>query len=316
MISITLKLSFSKLTRSLCILTILLTALSLNIGAQTTTFAQFLEQDASNDFVFTNNTTSADFQTVSGGSPIFLRYSNISGLDSSLTGFQSAHMIITTTTTSPASLITGTLTQPLTSVVTVQIIRDSPAPVGVGNGSRTNLLTATFSRSVSDPSIVGSSGGSAATLQATTPDNTVTYTSDFLNFASTTSRNLSASFSSVSPSLSLGAGGFLQSFVAAGSGTFASNPPPTYLGPTAAPVSVNGRILSPSGSGLQNAVVTLTESNGTVQTTLASSYGYFNFPAVESGQTVVISVQSKRFQFDPQIATLNDDITDLQLIGH
>ncbi|MEP6945146.1 MAG: carboxypeptidase-like regulatory domain-containing protein [Acidobacteriota bacterium] len=312
--SIALKSSFGILFRLFGVFVISAAALTLNVGAQTTTFAQFFERNGTNDFVFTNNTSSATFDTIGGGTPIYLLFSNISDLDPSLATVQSAHLFITTTTTNPATLTGGTITQPLNSVVTIQIIRDTPAPVG--SGSATNLLTATFSPSAFSPSMVGSSGGNSATLQATTPDNNVLFTSDFLNFRSTTSRNLSFSFSSASPSFSLGAGGFVQSFLAAGSGTFASNPPPTVFIPTAAPVSVTGRILNPYGAGLQNAIVTVIEANGAVHTAQTSAFGYFSFPAVESGQSVVISVRSKQFQFDPQIATLGDNIADLQFIGH
>ena len=126
-------------------------------------------------------------------------FSNITGLDPSLQGFQFAHLYVSTTTTVPAGVSGGTLTQPLSNAVTVQIIRDTPAPVGVGAGSRTNLLTVVFSPSAFSPGIAGSDGGNSATLPATTPDNVVTFTSDFLGFGLTTSRNLSFSFSSVSP---------------------------------------------------------------------------------------------------------------------
>ena len=46
-------------------------SLQMTYAQATTTFAQFFEQNGTQDFVFTNNTTSATFNTVSGGSPIF-----------------------------------------------------------------------------------------------------------------------------------------------------------------------------------------------------------------------------------------------------
>lgn len=305
------KSSFAQLLRSFAVLAVAIFAFSFSVSAQTTTFAQFFERVGGNDFVFANNTSSATFNTVGGGSPIFFIYSNITGLDPSLQGIQSAHLFISTTTTVPATLAGTIITQPLSNAVTVQIIRDTPAPVGVGSGSRTNLLTAVFAPSVSTPGITGSDG--SATLQAATPSNVVTFTSDFLGFGLTTGRNLSFSFSSVTPNLSIDPNGFVTSFVTAGSGTFASNPPPIYLIPSAAPVSFSGRLVTPDGRGLRNAQVMLTEANGTVHQVTSSTFGYFDFPSIESGQSVVVSVRSKQFQFTPQVVSLNDNVANFQM---
>lgn len=286
----------------------------LTINAQTTTFAQFFERNGTQDFVFTNNTSSANFDAVGGGSSIFFIYSNIASLDPSLQGVQNAHLFITTTTTQPATNNAGTFTQPFDQTVTVQIIRDTPAPSGVGTGTRTHLLTAIFSPiGASQPAIVGS--GNSATFSATTPDHVVTFSSDFLRFGLTTQRNLAFSYSSVTPGLALGGGSFLQSFTAAATGTFASNPPPIYAIPTAASVSVSGRVLTPNGRGLQNAQVTLTDANGTVHNAVTSSFGYYRFNEIESGQSVIISINSKRYRFNTQVVSVQDNISDMDFYG-
>ncbi len=81
--------------------------------------------------------------------------------------------------------------------------------------------------------------------------------------------------------------------------------------PTAAPVSIGGRVLAPNGAGLRNAVVLLTLASGDTLRTISSSFGYFRFDNIEAGQTVVVSVASKRFQFAPQVVSAGEDITDL-----
>lgn len=81
--------------------------------------------------------------------------------------------------------------------------------------------------------------------------------------------------------------------------------------PTAAPVSISGRILAPGGYGLRNAVVNLTLASGETRRTISSSFGYFTFDGIEAGQTAVVSVASKRFQFAPQLVSLGEDVTDL-----
>ncbi len=282
----------------------------LTVNGQTSNFAQFFQVTGGQEFVFTNNTTSGSFNTVSGGSQVFFLYQNIGGLPTELQGIQNATVTISSTTTTAASNSGGTLTQPLNQFVTVRIIRNAATPVGVGTGSRRNLLTAVFAPSINTPAISGDGSGSSANLQASTPDHIVSYSSDFINFGLTTQRNLAFSFSAINPSLALD-GSFLRSFTSAASGTFASNPAPTYAPPTAASVSVNGRVLSTNGSGLRNAQVTLTEANGTTHQMNTGSFGNYEFTGIEGGQTVTISVVSRRYSFNSQVVSLEENVTDL-----
>ncbi len=281
------------------------------VQAQTTTFAQFVENGGGQDFVFTNNTSSATFSTIGGGSPIFFFYQNITGLPASLQGLHNAHLTVTTTTTQSATSNAGILTQPLDQTVTITILRDTAAPAGVGSGTRRNLLTAVFSTSSSAPNISGGENGNSATLSATTAPQIVTFSSDFIGFALTNQRNLGLSFSSVTPALNLGAGNFLQSFTAAATGTFASNPVPVYAPPTAASVVIGGQVLTERGNGLSRANVTLIEANGTRHDATTGSFGRYEFSGIEAGQTVVISVNSKRYRYTPQVVTLEDNLAGM-----
>ncbi len=292
-------------------------SLQMAYAQTTTTFAQFFEQNGTQDFVFTNNTSSANFNTVSGGSPIFFIFQGITGLNAALTGPQSARLTITTTTTTPASLVTGgNLNQPLNQVITITILRDTAAPVG--NGTRRNLLTAVITPNTNNPTISGPDGGNSAGLSAsfspTSPDNNVTFTSDFVSFSNTTARNLGLTFTSVTPQLALGAGNFLQSFTAAGSGSFASSPTPTVVGPTASGITVGGRVLTPSGRGLRNAQVTVTQADGSTRTILTGVYGTYSFADLTAGQTIILSVRSKSYQFAPQIITPGSDLSGIDFI--
>jgi hypothetical protein len=297
----------------LAFLAVIVLALVFTAKAQTTTFGQFTN-DGVQEFVFTNNTSSATFGTVSGGAAVQFRYRNINGmLPPSLTGFQSAHLTLTSTTTQPATSATGNVTQPLNQTVTIAIIRDTPAPILTGTGSRTNLLTAVITTNSSPPDIVGTAGGQSATFSASTAPQNVTYSSDFINFTTTTQRNFSFSFSAVTPGINIGAGSFLQSFTADATGTFASDPPPTYTPPTAAAVVISGRVLSEGSSGLRGANVTLIEANGTPHYTTTGTFGNYEFPGIEAGQTVVISVNSKRYRYTSRIINLRDSIADFDI---
>lgn len=307
------KSSFTRSARYIALSLTFVAASFSNAFGQTTTFAQYLSTFGGQDYVFTNNTTSGTFNTVGGGAPVDFRYLNVTGLPPSLSGFQSAHVFVTTTT-NLSGTGGGTVVQPFDSTITIQILRDTPAPPGTGGGSRTNLLTAVITPGAGTPSLSGAAGGNSATLSATTPAGTahnVTFTSHFLNFSATTDRNVGLSFSSVSPNFSLGAGNFLASMAAAGTGTFASNPVPNYIGPTAGEVSVGGRVLGPNGRPLSNAEVMMVELNGVVRTTRTSSFGYFIFDGIQSGQSVVLSVRSKRYQYQPQIVSLDDNALEI-----
>jgi hypothetical protein len=85
--------------------------------------------------------------------------------------------------------------------------------------------------------------------------------------------------------------------------------------PSAATATVSGRVVSPSGQGIANAFVYLTDQSGGTRGLQTSSLGYFSFSEVDTGQNYVISVSSKRFQFRPQVLSVNGDIADTTLVA-
>lgn len=85
--------------------------------------------------------------------------------------------------------------------------------------------------------------------------------------------------------------------------------------PTAASVTVSGRVFTPAGRGLMNAVVSMTDANGTTHATRTSSFGYYRFDEVEAGQSYILNVSSKRYQFIPQFVTLTESLEELDFVG-
>lgn len=81
--------------------------------------------------------------------------------------------------------------------------------------------------------------------------------------------------------------------------------------PTAANVTVAGRVVDTEGRGLFNVVLTITNSTGSTLTTRSNPLGYFQFDDVPPGQTYLLNAQSKRYSFESQVLTVQDDITDL-----
>ncbi len=85
------------------------------------------------------------------------------------------------------------------------------------------------------------------------------------------------------------------------------------LSPTAASVSVGGRVLTSGGRGIARARVSITNQSGETRTAISNLFGYFRFDDVEAGQTYIIGVRSKRYQFanPTQVVFVSDEITDL-----
>ncbi len=88
-----------------------------------------------------------------------------------------------------------------------------------------------------------------------------------------------------------------------------------FLAPTAASVSVSGRVRSPTGKGLTNTFVTMTASNGESRSIRTNSFGYYRFTDVGVGETYVFDIKSKQFQFTPQVVSVADELTELNFIG-
>lgn len=87
-----------------------------------------------------------------------------------------------------------------------------------------------------------------------------------------------------------------------------------FFVPTAAMVSVSGQVLTAENMGISQVRVTLTNAAGAAKSVLTNPFGYFRFDGVEAGQTYIISVRSKRYQFSnpTQVIVVADEITDLR----
>lgn len=105
-------------------------------------------------------------------------------------------------------------------------------------------------------------------------------------------------------------------------GSVASNPPYTFeagfwqwfLSPTAASVSISGRVVTAEGNPVPRSRVRLTGlQGGFVTSALTSSFGYYRFDGIEVGQSYLLEVTTKQLQFEPRIVFVVDEITDLDL---
>lgn len=85
------------------------------------------------------------------------------------------------------------------------------------------------------------------------------------------------------------------------------------LAPTAANVSISGRVMTSGSQGILNARVMLTAPNGETRISTTSSFGYYRFETVAAGETYILTVFSKRFVFiNPTlVVTVHDELDNL-----
>jgi hypothetical protein len=83
------------------------------------------------------------------------------------------------------------------------------------------------------------------------------------------------------------------------------------LAPTAANVSISGKVIDRNGYGLARAAVTVTARSGTSFQAVTNTFGYFVTTNVPAGSGYVLSARSKRETFASQIIDINDNVTGI-----
>jgi len=85
--------------------------------------------------------------------------------------------------------------------------------------------------------------------------------------------------------------------------------------PTAASVTVGGRVLTSNGRGVSKALVVLTAPNGETRYAVTNPFGYYRFAEVTVGESYVLAVRHKQHQFTPQILEIKEEIGGLDFIA-
>ena len=192
------------------------------------TFGQGLEQSASQDFHLVDTGSGVAF---TASSQIYFVFSNVTGtLPPGLTGPLSATLTLDLSSSTADTMTNGNISEGgFTGTFSINL--------NTAVNGQTNLLSGTIG-SAANATLNGKSGGTAATLSASTPPpGSVSYNSAFVQFLNPTTEALSFALSSVVPSFVDNGSGFLAAFNAAGSETFSSEPAPT-IGNTPEPVSM------------------------------------------------------------------------------
>jgi len=92
-------------------------------------------------------------------------------------------------------------------------------------------------------------------------------------------------------------------------------PGSVQIGSTAAGVAVSGRVVTPDGRGIRNATVTLRAADGSVHRVTTSSFGFYTFENIASGQSYVIGATTKRYRFASRVLQVVDSLAEVDLIG-
>lgn len=87
--------------------------------------------------------------------------------------------------------------------------------------------------------------------------------------------------------------------------------------PTAASVSIGGRVMTADGRGIPKAFVSITDAGGNSRTVLTNPRGYYRFTEVAAGETYIITVSAKRYTFQNPAQVLNvvDQLNDVNFIA-
>lgn len=92
----------------------------------------------------------------------------------------------------------------------------------------------------------------------------------------------------------------------------------TQLVPSAAPVSINGRVSTSEGNGIRGAVITVTNvGTGETRIAITGAFGYYALEDLEAGSSYVVSIGSKRYNFPMSsvVMTLDDNVSGLDFVA-
>lgn len=89
------------------------------------------------------------------------------------------------------------------------------------------------------------------------------------------------------------------------------------MSPTAASVPVSGRVQLADGRGVSGAFLTLTDLSGNARFAITNTFGYFRFEGVAVGQTIVLSVEHRRYRFANSVMALDiaDAVDDIHFVA-
>jgi hypothetical protein len=90
---------------------------------------------------------------------------------------------------------------------------------------------------------------------------------------------------------------------------------PFIVGQASPFATVSGRVTTPSGLGLRNAVVSIIDSASVRRTATTSSFGLYSFDGVPTAGIYTITVASKRYRFSARSMQIDGNLTGIDFVG-
>lgn len=87
------------------------------------------------------------------------------------------------------------------------------------------------------------------------------------------------------------------------------------LGPTSAPASVGGRVLTAGGGSVRGATVTVTDSEGNARAAVTNVFGYFNIEGLAAGRNYVVTTRAKGYDFNPVLLELTESVSTFNIFA-
>ena len=181
---------------------------------------QYVQQDVGPAKKAELHTTATAVSDVTAAIPIYYIFT-MAGLPADLTGTQNAHLTVDFISNLGTTGAGSSRSQLFDTVIngSISIIRDSAA--AEGTGSRTNLLTVSFTNA----ELSANENNGSFTFKSNI-DSVITYTSDFVSFSPLDDKDFSLSFSGANPTFSSVLGSSGRNARSSGTGTFAVGPVP------------------------------------------------------------------------------------------
>ncbi len=81
--------------------------------------------------------------------------------------------------------------------------------------------------------------------------------------------------------------------------------------PTAAVVSISGKVSTAEGQGIRNAIVTITNQSGETRSARTNAFGKYSFAQITAGESYIVTVTAKEHSFTPQVVNLAEENMDV-----
>jgi Carboxypeptidase regulatory-like domain len=86
---------------------------------------------------------------------------------------------------------------------------------------------------------------------------------------------------------------------------------PLPLAPTAASVTVSGRVQTRNGRAISSAIVTISDMFGTRRLAITNTFGYFRFVDIDAGESYLVQVTARAYTFEPRLVSVEQDLVGL-----